>query len=176
MKNKKLHDLMTVLYNRVGHKSDLSKARFTKLVYLVDWKMCQKHKESISNIKWVFNHYGPYVDDVVKEAVDSLDFEVVSTKNAYGSLKEWIHYSGNQSQTNTLTKNELSVIDEVVEETDSMYFNKFIDHVYSTYPVENSNRYSSLNLPILARKEAMENKSLKSISSGGQHFPEAVLT
>lgn len=46
--NKKLHDLMAFLYSKITHKADLSKARFTKLVYLADWKMSQRHGRTIS--------------------------------------------------------------------------------------------------------------------------------
>ena len=160
MMNKKLHDLMASLYTKISHKDDLSKARFTKLVYLADWKMSQKHGRSISNIEWLFNHYGPYVDDVVNLARDSVDFNVIVTRNAYGSLKEKIQFDGEISNCNSLEDDEISVVEEVVRETDSLYFNDFIGHVYSTYPVKESSRYSVLDLPKMAQKEVLANKAL----------------
>lgn len=162
--NKKLHDLMALLYSKASHKSDLSKARFTKLVYLSDWKMSQKYGRTISNIEWLFNHYGPYVDDVVNLARDSADFNVVITRNVYGSIKEQIQFTGDISNCNSIDSEELLVIDEVIDETDSMYFNDFIGHVYTTFPVKESNRYSVLDLPKLAQKEALVKKSLQRTS------------
>jgi uncharacterized protein YwgA len=159
--NKKLHDLMALLYSKISHKADLSKARYTKLVYLADWKMSQKHGRTISNIDWLFNHYGPYVDDVVNLARDSPDFNVIITRNTYGSIKEQIQFTGETSNCNSIDDDELEVIDEVARETDPMYFNEFIEHVYSTYPVRESNRYSVLDLPKMAQKEFLANKALQ---------------
>lgn len=152
--NKKLRDVMAYIYANVSHKSDLSKARMTKLVYLADWKMSQKYGRSISNIDWVFNHYGPYVEDVVNLARDDAEFGVVVSRNAYGSMKERIEYLGLVGKYSSLGRDEVSVLDEVVKETEGMYFNKFIEHVYSTYPVKESSRYDVLDLPKMARKEA----------------------
>jgi len=158
--NQKLHDLMASLYVKVSHKSDLSKARFTKLVYLSDWKMSQRYGRTISNIKWLFNHYGPYVDDVVKLARDSADFNLITTRNAYGSIKEKIEFTGSGLIEGGLDPQELEVIDEVVRETDPLYFNDFINLVYDTYPVRESSKYSILDLPKLAQKESLANGEL----------------
>lgn len=159
--NKKLHDLMALLYSKISHKADLSKARLTKLVYLADWKMSQKHGRTISNIEWLFNHYGPYVDDIVNLARDSPDFNLIITRNTYGSIKEQIQFTGETNNCNSIDDDELKVIDEVAHETDPMYFNEFIEHVYSTYPVRESSRYSVLDLPKMAQKEVLANKALQ---------------
>ncbi len=163
--NRKLHDLMAILYSRISHKADLSKARFTKLVYLVDWKMSQRHGRTISNIEWLFNHYGPYVDDVINLARDSTDFDIIVTRNAYGSIKEQVYFSGDIYNCNSLDNDEFQVVESVVQETDPLYFNDFIHHVYSTYPVRNSNRYSVLDLPKMAQKEALANNALQRTSN-----------
>ena len=159
--NKKLHDVMAYFCTQIKHKSDLSKARLTKLVYLADWKMSQKHGSQISNIKWLFNHYGPYVDDVVGLARDNTDFHIIQTRNHYGSMKEQFDYVGDKKFIEDMDKDEIKVLDEIIDETESMYFNEFVDHVYSTYPVKSSNRYSTFDLQALAKRERMANKSLK---------------
>jgi uncharacterized protein YwgA len=158
--NKKLHDMMAHFCYHISHKSDLSKARLTKLVYLADWKMSQINGRQISDIYWLFNHYGPYVDDVAKLAFNSTDFLITQTKNPYGSLKEEFIFRGDILQCQSLDANEIRIINDVIAETEPLYFNKFIQHVYATYPVENSNRYSVLNLPKLAKKEKMVNKPI----------------
>lgn len=38
-----------------------------------------------------------------------------------------------------------------------MYFNEFVDYVYSTYPVKTKERYSMFNLVRLAEKYNKEN-------------------
>ena len=154
--NQKLHDMMAHICINISHKSDLSKARLTKIVYLADWKMSQLNGRQISNIEWLFNHYGPYVDDVVNLARDSTDFLITQTKNHYGSLKEQFVFQGNIINCSSLDMSEIQVIHDVIRETEPMYFNDFIKHVYSTYPVENSDRYSVLDLPKLSKKESMQ--------------------
>ncbi len=124
--NKKLHEVMVFLFFSVKHKSNLSKARYTKLVYLADWKMCQRYGHPISNIDWMFNHYGPYVEDVAELAKDSVDFELIVTRNVYGSLKEMINFVGKAPDKFSLSYDETKTLSEVVQETDSMYFITFI--------------------------------------------------
>jgi len=43
------------------YKYKLSKARLTKMVYLIDWYYSKLNKHQMTNISWEFNHYGPYV-------------------------------------------------------------------------------------------------------------------
>jgi hypothetical protein len=118
--------------------------------------MSQLNGRQISNIEWLFNHYGPYVDDVVNLARDSTDFLITQTKNHYGSLKEQFVFQGNIINCSSLDMSEIQVIHDVIRETEPMYLNDFIKHVYSTYPVENSDRYSVLDLPKLSKKESMQ--------------------
>ena len=49
-------------------------------------------------------------------------------------------------------KNSLSLIDFVIEKTRKFYWNKFIELVYSTYPIISQEKGSSLNLIELARE------------------------
>ena len=43
-------------------------------------------------------------------------------------------------------------LDFVIEKTKGMYFDSFIDYVYSTYPVTSKERYSKLDLVTLAQE------------------------
>ena len=61
--------------------------------------------------------------------------------------KELLDYS-------LLTLQQTSIINEVILETKSLYWNDFIDHVYSTYPIVHSERYSDLDLVSLAEEES----------------------
>lgn len=113
-------------------------------------------KSELLSLKWLLNHYGPYVDDVVKLARDSTDFNLIITRNAYGSVKERLEFVGSEFTNGVLDSKELEVIDEVVRETDPSYFNNFINLVYNTYPVKESNKYSILDLPKFAQKKRLK--------------------
>lgn len=77
----KLEAVIAYLCENYPHKSELSKARLTKLVYLADWKSCIESNKQISGIEWVFNHYGPYVDDIYNAAILSPNFNVERSTN-----------------------------------------------------------------------------------------------
>jgi len=147
----KLRTIMAYFCANYPHKSELSKARLTKLVYLSDWYSALMHKHKMTDINWIFNHYGPYVDNITDLANLDNDFSISSQKTTYGGNKYVISYSGD-SVKNTLEKEELDILDAIINKTKSMYFNDFIDFVYSTYPVSSNERYSKLDLEALAER------------------------
>ena len=149
----KLHDLMLYICQKYPHKKELSKARMTKLIYLSDWKMSQNNGQTITRINWIFNHYGPYVDDVVNTAIVSQHLSVNRTATVYGSLKEVIVLEEENTYQPLLSHEEKVVIDEVIKETQDLYFSDFIDYVYDTYPVRENARYSVFDLVMLAQAE-----------------------
>lgn len=149
----KMHDLMLYICQAYPYKKELSKARMTKLIYLSDWKMSQNNGQTITRINWIFNHHGPYVDDVVNTAVISQHLCVNRTTTVYGSLKEVIMLDEDNPYQPLLSKKEKAVIDDVIKETQDLYFADFIHHVYDTYPVRENARYSVIDLVMLAAAE-----------------------
>lgn len=147
----KLQNIIAYFCIYYPHKGELSKARLTKLVYLADWFSALIDDRQITNIDWLFNHYGPYVDDVVFSASRSPYFSIASEQTMYGSDKHLIGFNGIFDE-NSLSVREKQILDFVIEKTKHLYFNDFIDYVYSTYPVESRNRYSKLDLVSLARE------------------------
>ncbi len=133
------------------HKSELSKTRLTKLVYLADWLAAQKHGRQITSIKWYFHNYGPYVEDVFSTVTSDPRFKLIKTTNFYGDLKTQIAVDPSVESRLSLSVEEKGVLDSVIEETSPMYWDSFIEHVYSTMPIANSNRYSQLNLIEVAK-------------------------
>ncbi|MCL6352652.1 Panacea domain-containing protein [Pectobacterium polaris] len=152
----KLQEIVAYVCSKYPHKGELSKARLTKLVYLADWFSALADGKQISNIDWLFNHYGPYVDDVVSSVVFSSEFSIEHELNFYGSGKDVISYKGDDYFFN-LNPREMHIIDFVINKTSSMYFNDFISYVYSTYPVQANERYAQLDLVRLAREYKLSN-------------------
>ena len=132
------------------HKSELSKARLTKMVYLADWKCALDYGNQLTRIRWEFNHHGPYVDDVVQCACDHPDdFEIAKTSNAYGSPKEVITLRPAISESN-MPDDVKTILDFVIKATAPLYWAPFIKLVYSTYPIVTQPRGARLNLVELA--------------------------
>ena len=127
----------------------LSKARLTKLVYLADWYSSYTDRRQITKIQWLFNHFGPYVNDVVDSVKGVWGFEVCDESTGYGTNRSIISYHGSPDWIR-LTQRECDFLDAVVDSTKNMCFNDFIDLVYSTYPVRTQERYTYMDLPQLA--------------------------
>jgi hypothetical protein len=126
------------------------------MVYLADWFSALLDEKQLTNIDWVFNHYGPYVDDVVESAHSALGFKIVETNTMYGTSKYVISYNGDIDNIE-LEDREKDILNTVIEKTKTMYFNDFVDYVYSTYPVKTNERYSTFDLVSLANKYKEEN-------------------
>lgn len=147
-----ISDVAAYLCRRYPHKSELSKTRLTKLVYLVDWEAAKHLGHQITDIKWYYHNFGPYVDDVL-DAVKSDDrFEVVSTQNFYGDQKLEIKLRDEAEPKVALSPAQIEILESVIESTSSMYWNSFIKHVYSTDPIAKSDRYRHLDLLEFAKQ------------------------
>jgi hypothetical protein len=147
MKLNKLEMIVAYIWQSYPFKNELSDARLTKLVYLTDWFHSVYTGRQATDIIWVFNHYGPYVDDVFKLAKENPYFDIEYVKNYYGDDKSVIVYKGSKVCLDIKTEN---IIQLVIDKTKDMYFNEFIDYVYSTYPIKNNNRYTTLDLQRIA--------------------------
>ncbi|VEB27317.1 Uncharacterized phage-associated protein [Actinobacillus lignieresii] len=153
-----IESIVAYLCIHYPYSGELSKTRLTKLVYLADWFSALAFNRQMTNINWVFNHYGPYVDDVIDTVSSNGNFSIEYSLNYYGTERTTISFNGLEENIN-LTEIEQKTLDLVISKTSPMYFNDFIKYVYSTYPIVNSNRYSHLNLVELA-KECREQDNL----------------
>ncbi|AGR76483.1 conserved hypothetical protein (DUF4065 domain) [Aliarcobacter butzleri 7h1h] len=147
----KIENIMAYLCKYYPYKKELSKARLTKLVYLSDWFSAVINQKQITNIKWIFNHFGPYVDDVTNTAINSNYFRILNTTTKYGDEKSIICFDGIEDDID-ISEKDKQILDFVISKTKNMYFDEFITYVYSTYPVTSKKRYSELNLEELAKE------------------------
>ena len=154
-----LNDVIKYLYLNYPYKNELSKARVVKMVYLADWKSAMLYQRQLTSINWYFNHYGPYVSDIINAIRSDSDFTIDTQKNIYGETKELIRINEKHTQL-TLSDNVKHVLDFVIEKTAHLYRDDFIKLVYSTYPIVTQPRYSTLNLVQLASlyKQSIETK------------------
>lgn len=142
--------IVAYLCQSYPYRSELSKSRLTKLVYLADWYSALVDDKQLTDIHWHFNHYGPYVGDVIENIVNSPYFSIEHEYTQYGSDKYLIHYNG-YLPDDVVDGRTKQILDAVIKNTQRLYYNDFIDYVYSTYPVVSKERYSDLDLVMLAR-------------------------
>ena len=146
--NKKLRSIVRYIVKNYPYPDELTKTRITKLVYLIDWENIKKNNKQITDINWYFDHYGPYVSDVLDEADKDDCVRIESTTSNFGTIKYIVRPKNDKNELiyNNLTDDEISIIEKVIQDTKSFSWNKFIDYVYSTEPIKESDRYSSLDL------------------------------
>ena len=158
-----LQEVMAYLCDKYPIKSELSKARLTKMIYLGDWRMALTEKRQITNLVWIFNHYGPYLKDVPNEAERNPRFEIRHDTNFYGSTKEIIRLRM-EPKAYKLLRSERAALDHVIEQTKPLTWQPFINLVYSTYPIATQPRYQELDLVALAKSYRKQQKAVVSSS------------
>lgn len=140
-----------IRYILKNHPTELTKGRLNKLVYLADWKAAIDIKEQISSIKWKFNHYGPYVDDIENLVYQDDRFIIKAQTTIYGNDKYVINLL-RDSGFNEPNAREKKILDFIIQITKNLSWSKFINAVYSTYPVKSSERGTFLDLVKLSEE------------------------
>lgn len=161
----KISNLIKYVLKNYPYKSELSASRLTKMLYLADWKSAIEQSRQLTDAKWHFNHYGPYVDNFINIAKEDEDIKVVSTQTMFGGNKQQIELSGNFKGNIDLEDSDKQILDFVISSTKAKNYEEFIKLVYSTYPVVSSSRYSDLDLVKMAKeyREIYEKSSKKSL-------------
>lgn len=144
-------DVVGYILKNYPHKDELSKGRLNKLIYLCDWKSSIDNGVQLTPIEWKFNHYGPYVDEIETAIVFDDRISINVKQNYYGSAKHLVTLDKDEGFSEPNNKDK-SIIDFIIEATKSLYWNEFINAVYSTYPIKNSERGDMLNLVELAKQ------------------------
>lgn len=157
-----VRDVVAYLCTRYPADKELSKARLTKMVYLADWKAALDGGQQMTDIAWEFNHYGPYVDDVVLAVQDAAGFQLVEHRTAEvagfetAQRKQVVRRSGGDVTFPSLSEEDRRILDHVIGVTAPKYWDEFIKLVYSTYPVLASSRFARLDLVPLAERYRRE--------------------
>lgn len=159
-----LKDFIAYFIKHYPYPWELSKSKLTKMVYLADWKSAIEYQKQLTNIKWVYNHYGPYVYDVAKTASED-PFFVEETENFFDAIKEIIRLK-DENYIPNITEEEQKVLDHIIKTTEKRNWYAFIKLVYSTYPIVKSQRYDALDLVSLARE----------YKNGGDNLPPSLIT
>lgn len=154
---KNLETLIRYILLTYPNPLELSKPRLVKLIYLIDWRYTIENNEQYTNINWIYNHYGPYVNDVIElMKKNSTIFHVESYKNSYEGVTDKFTLL-DKSPVN-IDNNVKKIADRFIKFTYSLKWSDFINLVYSSYPIKNNLKYSSLNLVELAKSFNKDSK------------------
>ncbi len=149
----KINDILLYFCAKYPHPHELSKARISKMVYLADWYSSLESGHQLTGLKWYFHNYGPYLKEIAEVAQSDKSLEVFSTTNFYGGPKELVRFkSGVRKVQITLSRDEISILERVIKKTKDLYWDDFVKLIYETYPITSQPRYSSLDLPELAKQ------------------------
>lgn len=146
-----ISNIIKYILQKYPYKSELSASRLTKMLYLADWKSAIESSKQLTDVKWHFNHYGPYVDDFLKIAKNDRDIKVINTCTVFGGRKQEIKLDDSFDGNIELTESQINVLDFVIEATKNKNYEEFIKLVYSTYPIVSNSKYSDLDLVNLAK-------------------------
>lgn len=144
--------LLKYILSNYPRKDHLSSSRVTKIIYLIDWKSSIETSSQITNIKWYFNHYGPYVDDIIRAAEKDDDIEISIQSTQYGGKKRLLKSKRDGDEGDVFEDGVKDVVDFVISATKDKSYQDFIKLVYSTYPVVASDRYTEIDLENCASK------------------------
>jgi len=135
---------------------ELSKPRLVKLIYLIDWKYTIEHGSQYTDIKWYYNHYGPYVSEIIDFMKTRTEvFQVDSYSNQYeGITDKFILLDKSQID---LESNIKIIADKFIDYTYKLTWSKFISLVYSSFPIKSSLKYTNLDLIALATEFKRKN-------------------
>jgi hypothetical protein len=141
-------------------RDELSNFRVTKMIYLSDWHFARKHGEQITEIKWFFDNFGPFVWDIKNIVEENTElFEIKHTKNIYGDDKK-LFILQNKNYKPEITEDEKESLDYVIGITKKLYSGEFTNLIYSTYPILTSDKYTYLDL-VCKAKEYSELEKIK---------------
>ena len=144
-------DLARYVIKNYPSPEELSKARLNKIIYLIDWKNALEHDSQMTDIEWKFNHYGPYVERIENELRSDSRFKIENTINIYGGQKNIISLWEDRYFIEP-NEHEREIIDFIIEKTRRLFWNDFINLVYSTYPIISQEKGSVLNLVELSKE------------------------
>jgi hypothetical protein len=143
-------EILKYLFSNYPNPSELSKARAVKMIYLADWKSAITNGNQLTDIKWIYNHYGPYVEDVIDIIRKDENFEVIPDTNYLNQPKEVIRLK--KKVKADISESSKNILDFVIEKTSPLYWDDFIRLVYSTYPIVKEKKLNRLNLTELAKE------------------------
>jgi hypothetical protein len=140
-----LEKLIRYILLEYPNTNELSKPRLVKLIYLIDWKYTIEYGNQYTSINWYFNHYGPYVNDIIDLMRTQPNiFQIKSYNNKYEGITD--KFLLTDKTPITLSTDVKYITDLFIDYTYKLTWSNFISLVYSSYPIKSSLKYTNLDL------------------------------
>lgn len=144
--------LRAVIRYLVAESGAVFRPQLTQLVYLSDWAAARTLGRQLTLIRWSFNHYAPFVEDVILTAMRDPALRVRDITSAWGMPGSRIDLAGSRPHIRLIPEDRF-VLDQVVREVSGLSWTAFVAHVHSTYPLRTQGRGAPLDLVRLAAAE-----------------------
>jgi uncharacterized phage-associated protein len=134
-------------------EAQVSTIRLVKLLYLIDLEYFIRHKKTLTEINWVFYHYGPYfyeLGDILNSASIDLDAKEVMTQSGKGYTYRVIDEQDISKLLDFVTEQQINRIIKkwALEDTRLL-----LDFVYNTPPIKMGQRGNSIDFSLAVEKE-----------------------
>lgn len=163
MPRNKLSDLIVYMAYSLREQDEAGRAKLVKLLYLVDVEYYRRWAETLTGLRWVFYHYGPYAP-AIDQAIDSLGLDIqeesvsVSLASRTGILDVPEHlYNEAEKQ---LTSQEKNLTNRILDAWALEDLNPLLSYVYfHTEPMSNAIRGQELDFSGINRTQMSMTRS-----------------
>ncbi len=117
----KFKTVLSYIINRCENKKNVGKTVICKLLYFSDFNYYEKYETSITNETYIKYERGPYpqhFDEIIDEMIE--EELIIINKKPYFATTIHKHYLQQVPDLSALNTQELSVINEVIDELSDM--------------------------------------------------------
>ncbi len=144
-------------------EAQISTIRLVKLLYLIDLDHYIRYKKTLTEIDWVYYHYGPYffaLDDILRSASIDLDAREIETTSGKGftfrifdeqDISKLVEYATEQQINRIIKKWALEDTREI------------LDFVYNTLPIKNGKRDDALDFSLALQHQEIKTENIFSV-------------
>lgn len=119
MPSKDTVKLAQTLYSRcIEHELKPDRLQFTKLLYLLDYCHCTLKGEKVSDIDWIFYHYGPYAMEMPQI------MDAVMNRYPYGWVDRSEEYGGRMPSIDLAEPLESKVAEQILSKLINTFRNR----------------------------------------------------
>lgn len=138
--------LIRLLYTLTNQENiPIGKTKLVKLLYLLEVEFYRRYQRRLTELKWVFLHYGPYPVEL-NELLGSPDVEVLPRPLGDGRRFEEIHVSNAKGKSVDWDPAIIRLAKDVVSKWAGLSLNLLLDYVYfETEPMINAKRGQELD-------------------------------
>jgi hypothetical protein len=133
---------------------ELSMSKLRKLLYLADWKAAIECGHQLTPLEWRFDGLGPHAEDLVDVVLQHEAFQITRWPAA-GTMLDIVELR-DDAHLPAPSLEEQQILDFVIATANRREWDQLERLVYSTYPVFSSDRYTDLDLVLLAKEYKQE--------------------